>query len=63
MSVFPRTVASIASRNWRTLSAAECVWFGRRLIDAIFTLRGPGSAIWSREMSSHHTVALGAFER
>ena len=63
MSVFPRTVASTVSRNWRTLSAAEPVLFGLRLMDAMVTLRGAGGATWSREMSSHQTVAWGAFER
>src|SRR5947207_3061094 len=62
-SVLPGTLAATVSRNWLTLSADECVGPGRRLIEATVTLRGPGSGTRSSAMSSHQTVAWGAFER
>src|SRR5438093_12373627 len=55
-SVFPCTEDSVASTNRRTLSAADFVSRGLRLIDATVTLRVAGAGICSSEISSHQTV-------
>src|SRR5258707_10813350 len=62
-SVLPCTADSVAVRNCCTLSADDFVPLGLRLIEATVTLRAAGAGICSSEMSSHHTVPCGEFDR
>src|SRR5689334_8709866 len=62
-SAFSGVFWSTAVMNRSTLSAADDVSFGRRLIEATITLRGPGAETGSSVTSSHQTVPCGAFDK